>query len=106
LLRRGKLQERRRVALATPSSPFSGIVLKKAKLVEILLFNGVILVIMTTGATHGESGPDIGCGLNSIHDVFGLILFRYRPTFEIDHVVPIEPSGSFAPVSKWVKISG
>ena len=96
LLRGGrKRQHRLGVAGAAVQPLFRYRVEEREELVELLLLDGIVLVIVAAGAAQGHSHPHGGGGFHAVDHVLSLILLRNGATLEVDHVVAIETGGDF-----------
>ena len=66
---------------------------KGRKAVELPLPNGVVLVVVAAGASHGQAHPDRGRGVDPVDHVLQLVLLGNGASLEVDHVVAVESGG-------------
>ena len=90
---RRRRDEGGRVPVLERSSLLRDVVEVGEHLVELALGEGVVLVIVTAGAAHGQAQPDRGGGLDPIHHVFHPVFLGNDPAFPVSAVVAIEGAG-------------
>ena len=94
LRRRRQLQQRLRIAPLPVESLLGDVVKEGEEAVEVLLRDGVVLVIVAAPATHRHAQPDGGGGVEAVDDVLGLVLLGDRAALVVDHVVAVEAGGN------------
>ena len=94
LLGRRHRQTRRRVVGADAVEPLFGHVVEKGvKLVELLGTDGVVLVVVAFGATHGQSHEGRPQRVDPIHHVFVEVFVGIGSALVVGHVVAHEAGG-------------
>src|SRR5450631_184028 len=85
LPRRRNLYEWLSITLAPVQALFRDGIEEGKETVEITLFDGIVLVIVTARAAQSHAQPGRAGGLHAIDHVLHLILLRDRAALEVDH---------------------
>ena len=95
LLQSGQRQHRVGISLVPVEAALRDGIEERKKSIKILLLDRIVLVIVTAGATHGESQPGRCRRARAVHHILHVIFLRYRAAFEVDHVVAVESARDF-----------
>ena len=52
-------------------------------------------MVVALSASHGQSQPGGGCGIDAIKQVNETLFFRDRTALAVEHVIAIEATGNF-----------
>src|SRR5438034_4078824 len=74
---------------------FGGVVKEGKQLVKLLLADRIVLVIMTTGATHGQTQPHRSHGAGSIDYLFHPKFLFVHPALAVGASVTVESCSNF-----------
>ena len=94
LLRRGRFDDRRGIAVLDRPPKFGDVIEIGKELVEFFLRERIELVLVAPAAAHRQALPDREGRLHAIDDVFGGVLLWNDSPFGIPPMIAVEAAGN------------
>ena len=93
LFGRGRGHQRGRVAVLHAAAEFGQAVEEGVHRIEVLLQQGVVLVVVAARAAEGKAEEDGGRGFDAVDDLFGEVFLGHNAVFGVNAVVAVEAGG-------------